>query len=41
MLGVGFLYFGAMFTLWMGLYAVIAYAYPDSLPGRVAAVLRG
>ncbi len=41
MLGVGFLYFFAMFTLCLSIYAVVAYAFPDSLPGRVAAIVRG
>jgi hypothetical protein len=41
MLGVGFLHFFAMFTLCLGVYAVIAYAWPDSLAGRTAAILRG
>lgn len=39
MLGIGFLYFGAMLTIWLGLYAVVRYAFPDSLPGRVATVI--
>lgn len=39
MLGVGFLWFGAMLAIWLALYAVVRYAFPDSLPGRVATIL--
>lgn len=40
MLGVGFLWFGAMLAIWLGIYTVVAYAFPDTLPGRVAAVVK-
>lgn len=41
MLGVSFLYFFAMVTLVLGLYAIVSYLWPDSLAGRVAAIVRG
>ena len=39
MLGVGFLWFGAMLTIWLGIYAVLKYGFEDSLPGRAAQIL--
>lgn len=41
MLGVTFLYFFLQVTLVLIVYAIVAYKWPDSLPGRVAAIVRG
>jgi hypothetical protein len=41
MLGVGLLYQFALVSLILGIYAVVRYAFPDSLPGRVSAALVG
>jgi hypothetical protein len=41
MLGMSFLYFFLMVTVVLIVYAAISYAWPDSLPGRVAAIVRG
>lgn len=41
MLGVTFLYLFLQVSLVLIVYAVISYSFPDSLPGRVAAIVRG
>lgn len=41
MLGVSFIYFFLMVTLVLIVYAIVSYTWPDSLPGRVAAIVRG
>jgi hypothetical protein len=41
MLGVTFFYFFLQVTVVLIVYAAISYAFPDSLPGRVAAIVRG
>ncbi len=41
MLGVGFLYFFLMVTLVLIVYAIVSYKWPDSIAGRVAAIVRG
>ena len=41
MLGVAFVYQFAIVSLVLAIYAIVAYAWPDSLPGRVALALRG
>jgi hypothetical protein len=41
MLGVSFLYFFLMVSVVLIVYAFISYITPDSLVGRVAAIVRG
>lgn len=41
MLGVGFLYTFTMVSIVLAIYAVVRYAFPDSLPGRISAGLVG
>lgn len=41
MLGVNFLYQFLLVSLILGAYAIVRYAAPDSLPGRISAVLVG
>lgn len=40
MIGIGFLWFGAMLTLWLIAYTLLAYALPDNVVGKVAATLK-
>lgn len=39
MLFVAFLWFGAMLSIWLAIFAVLRTAAPDSLPGRVATII--
>ena len=41
MLGVTFLYFFLMVSAVLITYAIISYSFPNSLPGRIATIMRG